>query len=70
MLMKQVIQTAQVKSFDDCFFIATMIALAGLLPALFLKREHHRAVPHPVPAARPDAATAPAGAAPVQGAGR
>jgi hypothetical protein len=39
-LMKQVTQMAKVQSFDDCFFIATMIALMGLLPALFLKREH------------------------------
>jgi MFS family permease len=39
-LMKQVTQTAKVQSFDDCFFIATLIALTGLLPALFLKREH------------------------------
>jgi MFS family permease len=39
-LMKQVSQTAQVQSFDDCFLIATMIALCGLLPALFLKRDH------------------------------
>jgi EmrB/QacA subfamily drug resistance transporter len=39
-LMTRVTQTAKVQSFDDCFFIATMIALAGLLPALLLKREH------------------------------
>jgi hypothetical protein len=38
--MKQVIQTSKVQSFDDCFLIATMIALLGLLPAAFLKREH------------------------------
>jgi len=39
-LMKQVSQTAKVQSFDDCFFIATVIALCGVLPALLLKREH------------------------------
>jgi DHA2 family multidrug resistance protein len=54
-LMRQVTQTARVQSFDDCFFIATMIALVGLLPAVFLKREHKPAVPVPVPA-RPEAA--------------
>jgi hypothetical protein len=49
-LMKQVSQTAKVQSFDDCFFIATMIALCGLLPALLLKREHK---PHAAPASEP-----------------
>jgi DHA2 family multidrug resistance protein len=46
-LMKQVTQTAQVMSFQDCFFIATMIAICGLLPASLLKREHkdHAAKP-------------------------
>jgi EmrB/QacA subfamily drug resistance transporter len=39
-LMKQVTQTAKVQSFDDCFLIATVIALLGLLPAVFLKRDH------------------------------
>jgi MFS family permease len=39
-LMKQVTQTAQVMSFQDCFFIATMIAICGLLPASLLNREH------------------------------
>jgi hypothetical protein len=49
-LMRQVTQTAKIQSFDDCFLIATMIALVGLLPAVFLKREHKPAVPVPVPA--------------------
>ena len=50
-LMKQVSQTAKVQSFDDCFFIATMIALCGLLPALLLKREHKaHAAPQSEPA--------------------
>jgi hypothetical protein len=39
-LMKQVTQMAKVQSFDDCFLIATAIALLGLLPAAFLKRDH------------------------------
>src|SRR4051812_3388252 len=39
-LMKQVDQAAKVRSFEDCFFIATTIALCGFLPALFLKRGH------------------------------
>ena len=47
-LMRQVTQLAKVQSFDDCFFIATMIALMGLLPALFLKRDHKPEPPHPV----------------------
>ncbi|MFN8636480.1 MAG: DHA2 family efflux MFS transporter permease subunit [Chloroflexota bacterium] len=56
-LMKQVTQTAQVQSFDDCFFIATTIAIAGVLPALFLKREHKaHAAPTPVPTAQAGAA--------------
>jgi EmrB/QacA subfamily drug resistance transporter len=49
-LMKQVSQMAKVQSFDDCFFIATMIALCGLLPALLLKREHKPAAAPPVEA--------------------
>jgi hypothetical protein len=53
-LMKQVSQMARVQSFDDCFFIATLIALAGVLPALFLKREHKpAAAPHPATKAAP-----------------
>jgi hypothetical protein len=51
-LMRQVTQTAKVQSFDDCFFVATMIALLGLIPALFLKREHKpQAAPQPDTAA-------------------
>jgi MFS family permease len=53
-LMKQVAQTAKVQSFDDCFFIATMIALCGLLPAALLKREHKQQA---VPAAEPAGAS-------------
>ena len=29
---------ATVQSFDDCFYLATLISLCGLLPALWLKR--------------------------------
>ena len=29
---------ATVQSFDDCFYLATLISLCGVLPALFLKR--------------------------------
>jgi hypothetical protein len=39
-LMRQVDQVARVRSFDDCFLIATTIAICGLLPALCLKRGH------------------------------
>ena len=59
MLMKQVTTMAKVMSFNDCFTIATIIAILGVIPALFLKREHKPAVPVPVPA-RPAPATAPA----------
>ena len=48
MLMKQVTQLAKVQSFDDCFFIATVIALLGIIPAAFLKRDHKPEPPHPV----------------------
>jgi hypothetical protein len=37
-LMKQVGVLATVQSFDDCFYLATLISLCGLLPALWLKR--------------------------------
>jgi hypothetical protein len=51
-LMKQVTQLAKVQSFDDCFFIATVIAVCGILPAAFLKRDHK---PHAAPAPQADA---------------
>jgi hypothetical protein len=47
-LVKQVSQMAKVQSFDDCFFIATLIALCGIAPALLLKRDHK---PHAAPPA-------------------
>jgi MFS family permease len=52
-LMTQVTRMAKVQSFDDCFMIATVIALMGLLPAAFLKRDHkpQPAAPKPEPAA-------------------
>jgi DHA2 family multidrug resistance protein len=53
LLMKQVTQTARVQSFDDCFLIATMIALLGLLPAAFLKREHKTAAESAAAGSRP-----------------
>jgi EmrB/QacA subfamily drug resistance transporter len=37
-LMQQVSVLATVQSFDDCFYLATLISLCGLLPALWLKR--------------------------------
>ena len=37
-LMNQVNVSATVRSFDDCFLLATIIAVAGVLPALWLKR--------------------------------
>ena len=37
-LMKQVSVAATVRSFDDCFLLATCISMCGVLPALFLKR--------------------------------
>ena len=36
--MKQVGVLATVQSFDDCFYLATMISLCGLIPCLWLKR--------------------------------
>lgn len=55
MLMKQVTQSAKVMSFNDCFTIATIIAIAGVIPALFLKREHKPAVAVPVTPSVPSA---------------
>jgi len=54
-LMQQVDQAAQVRSYDDCFLLATSIALCGLLPALLLKRGHK---PTANPAAKAEAAAA------------
>lgn len=39
-LLRQVSQAAAVRGFDDCFYLATFVALVGLLPALWLKRGH------------------------------
>ena len=49
-LMKQVTTMAKVMSYNDCFTIATIIAILGVIPALFLKREHKPATPVAVPA--------------------
>jgi EmrB/QacA subfamily drug resistance transporter len=38
LLARQVAQNAAVKAFDDCFVVATFIALVGIVPAIFLKR--------------------------------
>ncbi|MCC7367190.1 MAG: DHA2 family efflux MFS transporter permease subunit [Chloroflexi bacterium] len=46
-VMKQVVQMSKVMSFNDCFTIATYIALLGVIPALFLKREHKPAAGAP-----------------------
>ena len=37
-LVKQVAVAATVRSFDDCFLLATIISALGVLPCLFLKR--------------------------------
>jgi hypothetical protein len=37
-LVNQVNVSATVRSFDDCFWLSTFIAIAGVIPALFLKR--------------------------------
>ena len=37
-LMRQVSVLATVQGFDDCFYLATLISLCGLLPALWLTR--------------------------------
>jgi hypothetical protein len=37
-LTKQVGLTAAVRSYDDCFVLATFVTLVGLLPSLWLKR--------------------------------
>ncbi|MCC7104376.1 MAG: DHA2 family efflux MFS transporter permease subunit [Chloroflexi bacterium] len=42
-LASQVALKATVQSFDDCFFIGTLVTLAGVVPALWLKRGHHPA---------------------------
>ena len=42
-LMKQVGVLATVQSFDDCFYLATLVSLCGLLPALWLKRGQKKA---------------------------
>jgi hypothetical protein len=44
-LMRQVSVAATVRSFDDCFLLATIVSIMGVLPVLFLKRNkktaHH-----------------------------
>ena len=45
-LMKQVGVLATVQSFDDCFYLATLISLCGLLPVLWLKRGKKAAAGH------------------------
>jgi EmrB/QacA subfamily drug resistance transporter len=37
-LMKQVGTLATVQSFNDCFYLATLVSLCGLVPCLWLKR--------------------------------
>ncbi|HZO30148.1 MAG TPA: DHA2 family efflux MFS transporter permease subunit, partial [Chloroflexota bacterium] len=58
-LMTRVTQMAKVQSFDDCFFIATVIALMGIVPAMFLKRDHKPEPPHPVNQDRAPSTTEP-----------
>jgi EmrB/QacA subfamily drug resistance transporter len=45
-LMKQVGVLATVQSFDDCFYLSTLISLCGLLPVLWLKRGKKAASGH------------------------
>jgi EmrB/QacA subfamily drug resistance transporter len=37
-LVNQVSGAATVRAFDDCFYVGTLVALVGLLPALWIKR--------------------------------
>jgi EmrB/QacA subfamily drug resistance transporter len=37
-LVRQVAMSATVRSFDDCFYLSALLALAGVIPALWLKR--------------------------------
>ena len=37
-LMKQVATLATVQSFNDCFYLATLVSLCGLVPCIWLKR--------------------------------
>ncbi|MCC6179605.1 MAG: DHA2 family efflux MFS transporter permease subunit [Chloroflexi bacterium] len=47
-LARQVALAASVRAYDDCFFLATLLALVGVVPALWLKRgKHHAASPSP-----------------------
>jgi len=39
-LSRQISLAAAVRGFDDCFYLATFVTLAGLLPTLWLKRGH------------------------------
>jgi hypothetical protein len=45
-LMKQVGVLATVQSFSDCFYLATLIALCGLLPCIWLKRGRKASTGH------------------------
>jgi EmrB/QacA subfamily drug resistance transporter len=45
-LIKQVGVLATVQSFDDCFYLATLISLCGLLPVIWLKRGKKAAAGH------------------------
>jgi EmrB/QacA subfamily drug resistance transporter len=45
-LMKQVGVLATVQSFDDCFYLATLISLCGLIPCIWLKRGKKAAAGH------------------------
>jgi len=46
-LSSQVRLSAQVRAFDDCFYLATFVALVALLPAAFLRRGKRAAAPGP-----------------------
>jgi predicted MFS family arabinose efflux permease len=54
MLAGQVRQAATVRGFDDCFAVATLLCLLGLVPALLLGggRSSRRPAPAPAPAPR------------------
>ena len=45
-LLKQVAVLATVQSFNDCFYLATLISLCGLVPCIWLKRGKKAAPGH------------------------
>lgn len=60
-LLGQVRLAAAVRGFDDCFLVAGLACLAGLVPALFLSQAPRRSRPPAAAAPRPGLRPAPAG---------